>query len=142
MPSSERVNWQPISHMPLVASMIDDALSDTVDHVQTLTKARAQPHVLDDATVSRVERVHREQLEFVDIYAEQLRRWRDQRPSAALRRELLRLEEKNRHLRQVTTDVLTLATELRKGTIDRTIAMSDLERGLQALLGPPPRGRS
>ena len=34
MPSSERVNWQPISQMPLVASMIDGALSDTADHLQ------------------------------------------------------------------------------------------------------------
>ena len=142
MPSSERVNWQPISQMPLVASMIDGALSDTADHIQTLTKARAQPHVLDDATIDRVERVHREQLEFVDIYAEQLRRWRDQGPSAAQRRELDRLEEQNRRLRQVTTEVLTLAAELRKGTIDRIMAMSDLELGLQALLGTLPSGRS
>jgi len=94
MPSPEHVNWQPISRMPLVASMIDGALSDTADHLQTLTKARAQPHVLDDATIDRVERVHREQLQFVDIYAEQLRRWRDQGPSAAQREELDRLEER------------------------------------------------
>jgi hypothetical protein len=107
MPSSEPVNWQPISQMPLVASMIDGALSDTTDHIQTLTKARAQPYVLDDATIDRVERVHREQLEFVDIYAGQLRRWRDHSPSAAQRRELDRPEEKNRLLRQVTTDVLS-----------------------------------
>jgi len=141
MPSSERVNWQPIGQMPLVASMIDGALSDTADHIQTLTKARAQPHVLDDATINRVERVHREQLEFIDIYAKQLRRWRDQGPSAAQRRELDRLEEKNRHLRQVATEVLILATELRKGTIDRIMAMSDLELGLRALLGTLPPGR-
>jgi hypothetical protein len=140
MPTPERVNWQPISQMPLVASMIDGALSDTADHLQTLTKARAQPHLLDDATIDRVEHVHREQLQFVDIYAEQLRRWRDQGPSAAQREELDRLEEKNRNLRQVTTEVLTLAAELRKGTIDRITAMSDLELGLQALLGTlPPR---
>jgi hypothetical protein len=63
MPSSEPVNWQPISQMPLVAGMIDGALGDTRDHLQTLTKARAKPHVLDDATVDRIERVHREQLE-------------------------------------------------------------------------------
>jgi hypothetical protein len=142
MPSSERVNWQPISQMPLVASMIDGALSDTADHLQTLTKARAQPHVLDDATIDRVERVHREQLQFVDIYAEQLRRWRDQGPSAARRQELDRLEEKNRHLRQTTTAVLTLATELRKGTIDRVMTMSDLELGLQTLLGTLPPSRA
>ena len=142
MPSSERVNWQPISQMPLVASMIDGALSDTADHLQTLTKPRAQPHLLDDATTDRVERVHREQLQFVDIYAEQLRRWQDQTPSAAQRRELDRLEMQNRRLRQLTTEVLTLAVELRKGTIDRIMAMSDLELGLQALLRVPPPGRS
>ena len=142
MPSSERVNWQPISQMPLVASMIDGALSDTTDHLQTLTKARAQPHVLDDATIDRVERVHREQLQFVDIYTEQLRRWRDQGPSAARRQELDRLEEKNRHLRQTIAAVLTLATELRKGTIDRVMTMSDLELGLQTLLGTLPPSRA
>ena len=138
MPSSEPVNWQPISQMPLVASMIDGALSDTRDHIQTLTKARAQPHVLDDATIDRIERVHGEQLEFVDIYAEQIQRWRTEGPSAAQTRELDRLEEQNRRLRQVTTDVLALAHELRKGTIDRIMAMSDHELGLQALLGMPP----
>ena len=58
------------------------------------------------------------------------------------RRIFPRLEEKNRNLRRVTTEVLTLATELRKGTIDRIMAMSDLELCLQALLGtlpPDPR---
>ena len=30
----------------------------------------------DDATVDHIERVHREQLEFVDIYAEQIQRCR------------------------------------------------------------------
>ena len=134
MPSSEPVNWQPISQLPLVASVLDGALSDTADHIQTLTKARARPHVLDDATIDRVERVHGEQLEFVDIYAEQVRRWRAEGPSATQRRELDRLEEQNRRLRQVTTEVLALAAELRKGTIDRIMAMSDLELGMQALL--------
>ncbi len=138
MPSSEPVNWQPISQMPLVAGMIDGALGDTRDHVQTLTKARAKPHVLDDATVDRIERVHREQLEFVDIYAEQIQRWRTQGPSAAQTRELDRLEEQNRHLRAVTTDVLALAQELRKATIDRIMAMSDLEVGLRAVFEIPP----
>ena len=85
MPLPERVNWQPISQIPLVASMIDGALNDTAEHIQTLTKARTRPHVLDDTTIDRVERVHGEQLEFVDVYAEQLRRWRDEGPSAIRR---------------------------------------------------------
>jgi hypothetical protein len=142
MPLPERVSWQPISQIPRVASMIDGALNDTADYIQTLTKARTRPHVLDDTTIDRVERVHSEQLQFVDVYAEQLRRWRDEGPSAAQRRELDRLEEQNRRLRHVTTEVLALAAELRKGTIDRIMAMSDLELGLQALLGTQPSGQS
>ena len=142
MPSSKHVKWQPISQMPLVASMIDSAVNETADHIRTLTKARVRPHVLDDAAIDRVERVHSEQLEFVDIYAEQLRRWRDEGPSAAQRLELDRLEEQNHRLREVTTEVLALATELRKGTIDRIMAMSDLELGLQAVLRALPPDRS
>ena len=67
MPHADPVNWQSIGEMPLIASMIDGALDDTRDHIETLTKARTRPHVLDDATIDRVERVHNEQLEFVDI---------------------------------------------------------------------------
>jgi hypothetical protein len=75
MPDADPVNWQPISQMPLIAGMIDGALDDTRDHVGTLNEARARPHVLDDATIDRVERVHTEQLEFVDIYDPRISRW-------------------------------------------------------------------
>jgi hypothetical protein len=140
MTSSQPVHWQPLGRLPLIASMTDGALGDTADHLRTLTRARARPHVLDDATLDRVERVHHEQLEFVGVYAEQLRRWRAAGPSAAQRQELDRLDRQNDRLRQVTAEVLALARELRQGTIDRVMAMSDLELGLQALFGTlPPR---
>ncbi len=141
MPNANPVNWQPISQMKLIASMIDDALGDTSEHLQTLTRARARPHVLDDATIDRVERVHTEQMEFVDIYTQQIARWRTEKPSPAQTRELDRMQEQNKQLQVVTADVLTLASELRKGTIDRVLAMTDLELGLQALLGTNPSGR-
>jgi hypothetical protein len=141
MPNAIPVNWQPISQMKLVASMIDDALGDTRKHLETLTKARARPHVLDDTTIDRVEQVHTEQMEFVDIYTQQIARWRTEKPSPAQTRKLDRMQEQNQQLHLVTADVLALASELRKGTIDRVLAMSDLELGLQALLGTNPSGR-
>jgi hypothetical protein len=134
MPHSDPVNWQPISEMPLIAAMITASLNDTREHLGTLTGARAKPHVLDDAIIDRVKRVHDEQLEFVDIYAQQIQRWRRENPSTDQTRELERMEEQNRQLRIVTADVLVLARELRKGAINRIIGMSDLEIGLQALL--------
>jgi hypothetical protein len=134
MPHKGPVNWQPLREMPLIASMIDDALEDTREHTKTLAEARIQPHVLDDATVDRVERVHAEQLEFVDIYAQQISRWRTEKPSAGQTRDLDRMDDQNQQLRTVTEAVLTLAGELRKGTIDRIMGMSDIELGLQTLL--------
>ncbi len=141
MPHDDPVNWQPISEIPLIASMIDGALDDTREHLETLTQARTQPHVLDNATLDRTERVHGEQLEFVGIYAQQISRWRTERPSTDQTRELDRMETQNGHLRAVTADVLALAGELRKGTIERVLGMSDVELGLQALLGSQPHSR-
>jgi pyridoxine 5'-phosphate synthase PdxJ len=134
MPKANQVNWQPISQMPLISSMIDTSLNDTREHLGTLSKAKDRPHVLDDATIDRVEKAHTEQMEFIEIYTQQIGRWRTEKPSASQARELDRMEEQNQQLRGVTADVLALARELRKGTIERVLGMSDLELGLQALL--------
>ena len=141
MPHDEPVNWQPLSQMPLISSMIDTALEDTREHLSTLAEARERPHVLDDATIDRTEQVHSEQLQFVGIYAEQISHWRSETQSLAQGRELDRMEEQNGRLRSVTADVLALAGELRKGTIERVMDMSDVELGLQALLGRGHPGR-
>ena len=72
MPYSDPVNWQPISEMPLIAGMIDESIKDTRAFIKTLTEARysKRPHVMDDATVDRIDRVHTEKPEFVGIYAQ------------------------------------------------------------------------
>ena len=141
MPKSDPVNWQPISQMPLIASMIDGALVDTREHLATLTSALPTPHLLDDATIDRSKRVHDEQMEFVDIYDQQITRWKASKPSAAQLRELDRMAAQNQALRAVTGQVLALGRELRAGTIDRVQGMSDLELGLRSLLGDGPDRR-
>ncbi len=45
------------------------------------------------------------------------------------------MEVHNQQLRAVTTNVLALAIELRKGAIGRVMGMSDVELGLQAIFG-------
>jgi hypothetical protein len=135
------VNWQPISQMPLIASMIATSLADTQEHLGTLAEATNRPHILDDDAIDRVEQVHAEQMEFVDIYGQQIGRWRAEQPSPARIRELDRMDAQNQQLRDATKAVLDLARELRKGTIDRVLGMSDLELGLHTLLGTTRSGR-
>jgi hypothetical protein len=69
----------------------------------------------------------------------QLRRWRGQRLTDAQRREIARLEGVARDLRLVLTQVLELADELGEGTIERQLAKSDLELGLEYVLRSDPR---
>jgi hypothetical protein len=134
MPNADPVNWQPISQMPLIASMIDDSLRETREHLQTLTKARARPHELDDATIDRVEQVHTEQMEFVDIYTQQISRWRteavtlsDPRPGP------------NGNAEPAASGGYRGCPRPRPRASQRhhraRLAMSDLELGLQSLLG-------
>jgi hypothetical protein len=120
--------------MPLIASMITASLNDTREHLGTLTRAQDRPHVLDDATIDRVERVHTEQMQYISIYTQQIARWRTAKPSAVQAKELDRMEKQNQQLRDVTTAILALAGELRKGTIERVLGMSDLELGLRTIL--------
>ena len=51
---AERPDWQPISRLPLIGSMIDAMLQDAEEHYKTLLQASRKPHVLDDYIVGRV----------------------------------------------------------------------------------------
>jgi len=132
-------SWQPIGRLPVIASLIDGGLRDGREHYATLLKARPKAYVLDDATIARTKRVNDEGLEWCGVYDEQLRRWRRQRLTDAQRREIDRLEGALRELRLVLAQILALADELGRGTIERQLAKSDLEVGLEYLLRADPQ---
>ena len=125
---------QPLTALPLIASLIDGELADGQEHHAALLAVRDRPYVLDDATVERSIRLHAEQRDFLWVFAEQLARWRNEQPTDAQRRELDRLEGQIERLRAVLDGILELAEELQQGTIERVLAKSDLELGIEALL--------
>ena len=90
--------------------------------------------MLDDATVERSINLHTEQRDFLGVFAEQLARWRNEQPTDAQRCERDRLEGQLERLRKVLSAILELAEELQQGTIERVLAKSDLELGIEALL--------
>ena len=47
----QKTQWQPLSKLPLIASMIDGMLADTEEQYQELLEAKPRPHILDDYTV-------------------------------------------------------------------------------------------
>ena len=91
--------------------------------------------MLDDATIARTKRVNGEGLEWCDVYDRQLARWQRERLTGAQREEVTRLQGVQRDLRAVLTRILELADGSRRGTIERQLAKSDLELGLEFVLG-------
>ena len=102
-------------------------------------EARPQPYVLDDATVHRVLQVYTAQQNDLWLYEEQLRRWGALSLAAAQRQEVERLVSQLARLRQVIAANLALAKELQSGTIERVVAKSDVELGLEFLLRHLPK---
>jgi hypothetical protein len=136
---------QPIGMLPTIARLIDDGLADTSEQYASLLKARSKPWVLDDALVNRSKRINGEALEWCGVYDQQLKRWLGQRLTLAQRREVVRLQSVQRDQRRVLNEILALLDELAANTIDRQLAKSDTQLGLEYLLGfgppLPPRHR-
>jgi hypothetical protein len=121
--------------LPMIARMIDGGLADTSEQYETLLEARPKPWVLDDALVNRSKRVNGAALEWCGVYDQQLKRWLGQRLTLAQRREVIRLQGVQRDQRRVLNELLALLDELAANTIDRQLAKSDTQLGLEYLLG-------
>ncbi len=131
----QQPNWQPIGALARVAAVIDGQLAAVEDQHRMLVTAAGRPHSLDDATVDRVARVFGETAEGLRLYDEQLRRWANRRLTETQRIEVERLVARVGVLRDVVGDVLSLATRLKSQTIEALLAKSDLELGIESLLG-------
>lgn len=137
---AERI-WHPITELDFFMDHTSGWLADVREFAGTLEEARHKPYVLSDADVARVKRVYTEQAEHITLGEEQAERWAalpaldaDQRAGlAALTADLAELRALNRQ-------VLALADELAKGTINTVMATPDAELGLAALLGERPNG--
>src|SRR6266568_655038 len=132
--SQQAPQFQPIEALPTLAQHIDGMLAADREQYQNLLQARPKPYILDDATVNRVITAFTTQSGDFWLFDEQLRRWLAMQLTDGQRSEVERLVEQMRRLRENTTKVLLLARELSKGTIEKVMAKSDAELGLDSLL--------
>jgi hypothetical protein len=130
----EEVIWHPLGMIPVIADLIDGMVDESTTQIGLFTEALGKPHVMDDAIIDRALRLYGERVHFIEIDCEQLRRWRNENPDARQRREIDRLETQISRLRQMNAHILSLAAEIRKGTINRILEKDDAELGLEFLL--------
>jgi hypothetical protein len=125
--------WQPISRLPELTAHIEQGIQLAAEHLATLAGAREQPYVLDDMTVTRVATVFTQTRTDLALYAEQGRHWQGLDLGATRRRDVARFVDLVAQELDLVEQILTLAEELKAATIERMLAKSDLELGLEAL---------
>ena len=83
------------------------------------------------------------EIEFLPVYREQLARWYQARPNSMQIIELDRLTHQINRWDELLSKQLALAQEISAGTIEKALAKSDLELGIEALLRmtSPPKGK-
>jgi hypothetical protein len=133
--SEKTIDWQPISALPMIGSIVDDWLNEVEEMYANLDSCRSNPHVLDDSIVGRVINIYSAQARDIWLYEEQLSRWKSLTLPLQQCQELARLTTQILAIRERITAILALAEELKKGTIESVLAKSDLDLGLEALLG-------
>ena len=132
---NETPNWQPLSMIPTITSIIDGEVENFEDLYKNLCEARKKPHVLDDMTVDRAINNHRKYLKEAWIYDEQIVRWKKEKLTEEQYREIQRLAGQMVKYRKMCEEIIAVSEEIKKGTINRILEMSDEEVAIVVLTG-------
>lgn len=126
---------RPISFLIALTEVIIGALAQTEEQYDSFAAAQHKPHVLDDAIVGQTIWLYEEQLTSIPLHERQLNWWLLDDISDAQRYQVQDLRARLPPLREKTEQLLALLAELKQGTIDRIMDMSDEELALKALRG-------
>ena len=124
-----------ISFLPTYTELIMGELAQTEEQYASFAAAKHKPHVLDDAIVDRAVKLYEDQLSFIPLHEKQLNWWLSENITDAQRYQVEDLLAKLPVLREKTEELLALLAELKQGTIDRILEMSDEELGWKFLRG-------
>jgi hypothetical protein len=113
----------------MLATHIDEMLEANQEQYATLLKAKDTPYVLDNNTIQQVITAFTVAQQTLTVFDEQLKYWASEMAMAEQRQHIIHVQEKMQTLHRVVNQVLQLADELAKSTIEKLLAKSDEELG-------------
>ncbi|MGF6888679.1 hypothetical protein ABIA39_007798 [Nocardia sp. GAS34] len=126
-------NWYSTSEIGYFTDIVREGISITVGQIELFAPAVEQPYRLDDATVDHAARVYENQREQQVLLRNQADRWAGEVVCAEERAALATYVAALDELDRLTDDVLRMCSTLSGQTIEKLLATSDLEVGLEAL---------
>jgi hypothetical protein len=140
MRTDEEPTWRPVSAVAMLTAVVAEQLEFTREQLALLEQARPDrpgARVLDDHTVSETLRVYGVMAgDYEHLFAGQGRRWQALPGlSPAQRADVDGYAALVDAQRQALAAILELAGEIAGHTIEKVMAKSDLQLGIEALLG-------
>lgn len=128
----KNIIWQKISFLPQIAEMIDGMLDAAKETYEPLRQIK----VHDNFTIKRLIEVTGQQVKDEWMYDDQLKRWLLLSDLETVQRdEINRLQGHMLELKQVNRKILGIAEEHKDKTIEKILGKSDIDLGLDFLLG-------
>lgn len=124
-----------MSDVDMMTAIVLEQLGANRDQLRTLEPARRAPHLLDDHTVERIKQVFGEQRDDMWLWVETGERWQAQDLNTATAAKVDQYVTAVEAFAASNTVILALADELTAGTIEKTLAKSDLELSVETLAG-------
>ncbi|MBM7845587.1 hypothetical protein [Herpetosiphon giganteus] len=108
----EPIHWQPITMLPTLVMMADEALAEAEEQLENMQVAVQRPGLLDAATIDRAVGMYEEQRHFLTIYAEQGRRWQQLNPTGVSLHQLETLLATTAKATTVNAELLAVLAQL------------------------------
>jgi len=128
----EEPTWRPLTSIDMVTAIAVQSLAFAQEHLDTVGPVR--PYVLDDHTVARMLRIWGNAKDNNALFADQARRWQTEAATQPdyhqAVTELVSIVDQERGL---IDEIIATAQKLEQVTIERLLAKSDFEVGLDAL---------
>lgn len=139
----QQPTWQPVTAVGMLTTVVAEQLAHTRAQLALMEQARPtrpDARILDHHTVSETLRVYGQTAaDYRNLFAEQGRRWQAEPTlSATQATQATQLDAYvalvAEHLAALD-DILALTRQIQGHTIEKIMAKSDLELGIEALLG-------
>ncbi len=134
-PSGKTPNFYPIANLSMFSKLLDEQLENDLEQLATLKQAEDRPHILDNATVTRIINLYTDAADLIWYYEQQLHRWRQGKLTEQQSREISRLDQQVADLDQCHRDILELCDRFQDNTIEQLLGKSDLELAMDMLSG-------
>ncbi len=136
----QQPTWQPVTAVGILTATVAEQLDHTRAQLVLMEQARPtrpDAKILDDHTVSETLRVYGQMAaDYHNLFAEQGRRWQAETTLSATQTTQVDayVALVAEHLAALD-DMLALTRQIQGRTIEKIMAKSDLELGIEALLG-------